>query len=358
MRIAFLGSFDPYYPINQVLIKGLEKAGASLFTFTAFYEKSILSKLIKIIKAATILKPDITLLGHIGHYHTISLKLAKLVKLVEDKPVALYLLAPLYESIVEDRKLAKRLSPKGLMYFLADKYGCMSADLVITDTYAHRFYLNKTYGIPLKKIIVTYPSADDEIFYPVPKKTQQDEFIVHFHGTFIPFHGVENIIYAAKLLEKYERNIIFHIVGYGQTYFSVRRLAKKLNLRNVLFFKPVAYDRLPSLIAKADICLGAFGKSPKLDRVIPQKIFNAIAMAKPVITGFSRACLEIFENKRHCLFVKPGDPYDLAESIEILMYDKDFAYKMGIEAYRLFKRNFTPKHIGRKLLTSFAKICS
>ena len=75
--------------------------------------------------------------------------------------------------------------------------------------------------------------------------------------------GVIEAKRTIKLLEKY-KDIRCELLGYGQTYRDMVKLAKTLRLKNVIFHKRfLKYEELPNFIARADICLGIFGKKEK-----------------------------------------------------------------------------------------------
>ena len=348
MKIAMLGSFDPTYPRNRIIIRGLRLAGAKVFPYTT--EKGYLSRIIDVLRAVCRMDYDIVLLGHIGQYYVPPLKITL------QSPIILDLFAPLYESLVDDRKIFNRFGFSSFSCFLMDWLGLTLSDLSLIDTYTHRDYVAKQYNLSLKKLAVIYPGSDDSAIYPVFNHIQpQKTFIVSYHGSFIPFHGVEHILYAAYSLKQYKSQISFQIIGEGQNFQKIKALKQHLGLTNVELLPPVPYDNLRFFLSKADVCLGVFGNSQKLDRVIPYKIFDALAMGKPIITASSNACSEILTDK-NTLFCEKGNPRDLADKIMILFKNREIAYEMGKNGYALFKERFTPIHIGKELIHHFKRL--
>jgi len=61
--------------------------------------------------------------------------------------------------------------------------------------------------------------------------------------------------------------------------------------------------------------LGIFGTSAKAGRVIPNKVFQALACGAPVVTADTAAARELLRDGESALLVPPGDPEALAAAI-------------------------------------------
>jgi len=181
------------------------------------------------------------------------------------------------------------------------------------------------------------------------KTNLNNKFLIVFWGYFIPLQGVEYIIKAAKLLEKHQ-DIQFQIIGKGQEYGKILDFVNKLSIKNINLLGRVSYEALPDYIEKADICLGIFGDTQKTLRVIPNKVYEAIAMKRPVITADTPAARELFTDRENILFCKTADPEDLAKKILELKNNKDLREKIVEGGYKIFKKSATPKIIGKELL--------
>jgi len=99
---------------------------------------------------------------------------------------------------------------------------------------------------------------------------------------------------------------------------------------------------------QADVCLGLFGKPAKIQRVIPTKVFECAAMARPIITGEAPAIYELFSDEDIKL-VKMADPEDLARAILELKKDPVLRQKLGENAYKKFKEFASTKKLGEQL---------
>ena len=93
----------------------------------------------------------------------------------------------------------------------------------------------------------------------------------------------------------------------GQPYKQVRKISADLDVKNVNFIDPVPYGAIPEYIRKADVVLGIFGNTGKALRAVPNKVYDAIAMSKAVITAETPAVRELFSGGDNCLFCRPAD---------------------------------------------------
>ena len=79
----------------------------------------------------------------------------------------------------------------------------------------------------------------------------------------------------------------------------------------------VDYARLGEEMAQADICLGIFGTSDKAARVIPNKVYQALVVGKPLVTRDSPAMRELAQDDAPGLYlVPPADPAALLAALE------------------------------------------
>ncbi|UZE92303.1 MAG: glycosyltransferase family 4 protein [Methanosarcinales archaeon] len=351
MRVCYFGSYNRNYSRNRVIIKGLKQndvdviecQDASIFWARCFklFWKYLQTK-----------KHDAIIVGAQGHANVL---IAWFLSRVFNRRLVFDPFISLYDTAVFDRKEVDRKSMKAKYYYYLDKISCKLADVVIADTKQHAKYFSKGFAIPKEKIKVIYIGADDGVFYPREVSRQNNKCIVEFHGSFVPLQGVPYIIKAAKILEK--ENIIFKIIGKGQTYGEVLKLSKGLKVKNVSFLGWVNYENLPNYIAEADVCLGIFGDTEKAKRVIPNKAFEILAMRKPLITSDSSAVREVLTHEENTLLCEMADPESLAEAILTLKDDEILRSKIAEKGYRLYKERFTPLKIGEEVKGIVEEIC-
>ena len=358
MRICYFGTYERLFPRNSVLINGLSSKGVQVVECHSPLsekkrDKTALSLFGKILMAVQLpfsyvslalryqrLKRneggfDAVIVGYIGQ---LDMFLAR--ALVRKGGKALLIFNPmisLYDTLVTDREMVRNPLLTRLL-FLLDKKSCERADLVLLDTEEHARYFRKAFG--LDNISTLYIGAD-RIFRPLKQKAGKGKIHILYYGKYTPLQGIEHIIRAAKLLEKHE-NIHFEIIGTGQTYEAERELADTLGIQNITFTEWVDYKDLPRKIAAADICLGGhFGSSSKAQRVVPNKVFHMIAMAKPVIVSFTKAMQEAgLRGRDNCMFVDVADPDAIARAVSVLAADTTLRAAIARNARLLFVERY------------------
>ncbi|MDA1209165.1 MAG: glycosyltransferase [bacterium] len=258
-----------------------------------------------------------------GHY------LVPAIRLWTRKPIIFDAFISLHDTNVFDRQKVSPWSPRAWWLYCIDWLACHLANDVLIDTEAHRQYFISHFRLNPKKITVVYLGTRDDFFNTrnAQRATRNDkkEFSILFYGTYIPLQGIEHIIDAAEIL-KDRPDIQFTLIGTGQTFASIKAMANRKQLRNIKFQSRVPYTLLPDLIAKADLCLGIFGTTNKTMRVIPHKVYDAVACGTPVLTADTPAIAERFADEPLVHLCKAGDGRVIADAIEdILLKDPPYS---------------------------------
>ncbi len=355
MVVCYFGSYNREYARNRILLKGLRENGAEVIE--CHEESRGFLRVWRLFRKHRALRNnyDAMIVGFAGQGMTL------FAKLITRKPVVLDAFYSLYNTAVEDRKIHSSLSFAALYYWLLDWLSARVADLVLLDTEAHIEYYVRKFHVPREKFVRVFIGADDDIFAsrsagedgPARRSMgeggdQRGKIIIRFYGAYIPLHGVEYIVQAAKLLEK-EPCIQFELLGDGQTYAAARALAEELRLTNLSFIgRRIPYDELPAWIAGADICLGIFGATEKARRVIPNKVYECVAMKKPVITMDSPAIRELFD-EREVYLVPAANPEAIAAGIMTLKTQPKRARALAENGFEKFRDCAAPTVIGKEL---------
>jgi len=229
-----------------------------------------------------------------------------------------------YDKHVFEREITQPGSARARRLLAWEKGLFEHADTVLADTVEHARYFSETFGIPAARVKVVYVGAEEALFRPEPvasnPRPDVEPLDVLFYGSFIPLQGAPVIIEAARLYQGPPMR--WSLVGSGPELARCQSAAA--GLANIHFEPWLDYVALPDRIRRADILLGVFGTTPKAGRVIPNKVYQALACGKPVVTRRSAAYPQSVSkaDMDGLVWVDAGDPASLARTLERLASDK------------------------------------
>lgn len=140
MTICYFGNFNPLYPRNSIIIKGLEQNGMHVV-----YSLRV--------------PHDLVIVGYSDSRWTVPM-----ARLLSRKPVIWDAFYSLYDSWVFDRRLVSQRSIKAKVYWFLDWLSCKLANRILLDTQTHIDYFVKTFHIHPSKFIKVLVGADPAIF--------------------------------------------------------------------------------------------------------------------------------------------------------------------------------------------------
>jgi len=263
-----------------------------------------------------------------------------------------------YNTRVEDRQLYKAGSLQAWIAHWQDWSSCKTSDFLIFDTEEHREYFYERYGLKAPAAVIPVGVPEELFTYPLPHATPPSgTFEVLFYGTFIPLQGIETLVEAATHLPD---GIRITVIGRGQTYPQVmeRVDALKVPASKLRFQEPVPFKDIPRKLAESHVALGIFGGTDKAARVVPNKVVQAAAMGRPIITGDTPAIRRYFQEGKNISLVPTGDGEALAKAILTLRDNPDICAALGGGARGVFETNFSLEAITKELAKAVAKLDS
>jgi glycosyltransferase involved in cell wall biosynthesis len=226
------------------------------------------------------------------------------------------------------------------------------ADLVIADTRLHAQFFADTFALDPDKVCVVYVGADDAVFRPVDADPDRSPIEVLFYGSFLALQGPDVIVDAAREIEN--KKIRWVLLGDGD--LRPRLEARARSLPNVRFEDWMPYEHLPQRLARAHILLGIFGTTPKAAMVIPNKVFQAMALGLPLITRRSEAYPQQVRDSEVIGWVPAGNARAIADQVAKLAVDPHGLVGCGRQTRQLYDQYFSLHHIRRQLQTALDKV--
>lgn len=234
-----------------------------------------------------------------------------------------------YDKQVWERFKLKDASRAAARLLAWEKRLFAQADRVVADTASHADFFAQTLDVPREKLRVIFVGADVTLFQASPLQQRGSPVEVLFYGSFIPLQGAPTIAAAARIYKG--PPVRWCLLGDGPQKAACE--ASAAGLANVCFEGRIPYEELPARIRRADILLGVFGMTRKAGRVIPNKVFQALAAGRPVITRASEAYPSAASESQAFACVPPGDPQALADAVATWAGDRE-ALASAAEAAR------------------------
>ena len=380
MDVTFFGGYDSGYPRNAVLRRGLAINGVRvsecrvrpghkfwlrypllLSSWLAQYKRtttttttSSSSGFPAFLQSAAHLSGAFIFVPEFGQK---DVPPARLIAFLTARRLVFDPLASRFETKIVDWRWRPEGSLAGWWNKSIDRWAFRLSDLIIADTRAHKDYYCRLFGLDPRKVVVIPVGFDDRVFAR-PLAGQGAEpgkgkslFTVLFFGSFLPLHGAETVIEAARLVREVDKSLHFLLIGSGQTHPRVRKRAADSGLDNVSFVGWMGQAALARKIAaEADLCLGIFGRTEKAGRVVPHKIFQSIALGKPVVTARTPAVEEFFSHGENIFLCRRDDPRSLAEAVLRLKADSGLREGIARRGHELAWEKFHPAAIGAALI--------
>ncbi len=268
-------------------------------------------------------------------------------------PIVLAPLVTLSETLVEDRGVFRPGSLRSRGVAWLDRLSLSLADRIIMDTEAHCRYVTDTFARTPEQVSTWYLGADTSVFVPAPLPNGTPPLRVLFYGSFLPLHGTRTVLQAAALLNG-RADIEFVLAGDGPERAASLVYARDAGLAHVRFLEWMPYGRLGDLVAGAHICLGIFGTSAKARMVIPNKVYQAAATGRPIITADTEGVREVFVHGETAWLCPAGDPAALATAIDAVAGDSRLRGRLAAAAAALMAERFAPAAQGQRLAEIFA----
>ena len=214
-----------------------------------------------------------------------------------------------------------------------------SADRLVADTEEHAEYFARTLSVDPARIAVIPVGADESMFRPTPQPLIEGPLQILFYGSFLALQGPQTIIQAALRLQAHD--VQFTMLGTGPLHAQC--VSDAGSSPRVRFEPWIDYELLPARISAAHLLLGVFGTTPKAGRVIPNKVYQALASARAVVTRDSAAYPErLRRDARDGLrFVEAGRPEALAAMIAAFAADPKNMAAAGRSAHCIYQQFFS-----------------
>jgi len=206
-----------------------------------------------------------------------------------------------------------------------ERWLCRSATRTVVVTAAMGRIFEQG-GVPAQKLLVMPNGVDRERFHPrvdggeVRRERElEDGFVVGFVGWIRPWHGVDRLIDAVAILAPEFPELRLLLVGDGPAVPDLRARVRRLGIgERVQFTGALPAEQVPAHVAAMDVAV----QPDVTDYASPIKLFEYLALARPVIAPAKPNITEVVDDGDSALLFEPGSTEQLADCIRRLHEDE------------------------------------
>jgi glycosyltransferase involved in cell wall biosynthesis len=177
----------------------------------------------------------------------------------------------------------------------------------------------------------------------------EGKVVFGYIGTHGMAHQLETLLRAAELTRD-DPTIAYLMVGSGAEREQLLELRDRLSLTNVVMLDHQARSEMPTIWANIDVSLVLLRRSPLFHRVIPSKMFEAMAMSRPMILAVDGEARTIMERGRCGVFVEPEDPQALADAVQRLAQQEAVRQTLGSSGHQFVCANYDRRVLAERYL--------
>ena len=235
------------------------------------------------------------------------------------------------------------------LYFI-DFIAYKLANLVAFESNMQRRICTNKFLIPNSKSFVSY-TGFNEILY---REGSSEQSVAAPHSNQVIFRGKYNLESGLEILAQAS--------WYLQS--NINLIVISPNVPKTVRFSPsvevvserISDSDLVQYYKTSALSLGQLGGSPRIERTIPHKFYEAIFFGTPYLTEFSSAISELITTSDCFVYSKGGSPQDLAIQISTILSNKSTRKAVSDSARTKYSQNFSQANIVKDYLVHLAVI--
>ena len=190
--------------------------------------------------------------------------------------------------------------------------------IVVADEHIPRI---ESLGVRRENIVVVTNTEDVDHFTGLPLEPGlverfRDEFVILYFGGFAAHRGIETAIDAMPAILEQIPNARLLLVGDGYSLKAMEKMAAESPCAGrITFIGHQPFAKLPTFIGRCEVCLIPHISTPHIDTTMPNKIFQAMMLACPVVVSSTRPMMRIVADAQCGLVFTERDPRSLAETV-------------------------------------------
>jgi glycosyltransferase involved in cell wall biosynthesis len=225
------------------------------------------------------------------------------------------------------------------LLILIQQFIARNAQKVIVPTRFIRDYASHS-GVHEKNLIVIPNGVDTMEFDPhrfASTRTEvgsddHEEKTCYYFGRLDTWAGVNIISRLCDKTKEKRLNVKFILIGSGGS----RALCKD----NAIFLGEVPHERIPFLLAQADVVLIPFPNNEVSHAASPLKLFEGMAMQKPLIASRVSGVEEVISDGENGFLADPENINEWVEKLQTALTSEALATKVANRARRTVEERY------------------
>ena len=238
-----------------------------------------------------------------------------------------------------------------------------AADRIVTVGDGYRRQLLEKGCTPERVTVVTNGIGKDTLVKAAPdehlrkKMGLTDCFVCSYIGTIGMASGLDVVLRAARLMKEQQRHDVrFLLIGDGAVREELQRKATAEELGNVQFAGLQPKGSIPQWLALTDACLIHLKKQDLFRSVLPSKLLDACAAAKPVILGVEGFAAELLQKMDCGICIEPENEAELAGAVMKLQDHPALGRRMGESGRTYVVQHFDLDALAQRYLDTLQEI--
>jgi glycosyltransferase involved in cell wall biosynthesis len=259
------------------------------------------------------------------------------------------------ESIVTVGAMKKGLGTQFLEWLEQLAYRRADGIVSVTDSFVSHISERGGNG----KIAVIKNGADLERFRPPDdpgamraKLGLQGKFVAAYVGTHGMAHDLDTLLDAAKLLETSDPQILFLLAGDGAEQARLKKRSVEMGQNNVLMLGQLPKADMPGIWSATDVSLIHLRKDELFKKVLPSKMFEAMAMGCPIVLGVEGEAQAVLTEAGAGLVVEPSDAASLAQAVRALAHDGALRQRFSAQGASFVREHYDRTALARRYIAA------
>ena len=217
------------------------------------------------------------------------------------------------------------------------------------------------------RISVVTNGVDLDVFSPQESSSEfrqqhglSDHFVCSYVGTIGMAHGLNVVVRAAEILKSMQRNDVkFCLVGDGAQREKIEQDAIESNVKDMIRFTGrLPKSDMPMVLASSDCLLIHLKKTDLFATVIPSKIFEAMAMERPLVMGVQGESADIVKDGGAGIAMESDNAQQLVDAVLALKDDNELRNRLCTNGRQFVGQQYTRDSLAKKMLDVMQRVAN